>query len=174
MTDPAPSGPPSEPSPDDIAGVIARPPLLFLGALALGLLIEWIGDRLGWAWPLVATDRRPAVWIAGGLLIAAGIAILAAGLSNFGRAGTPVPTNQPTQRLVTGGIHGRSRNPIYVGLFATYLGIGITANIAWILLLALPLAAVMRYGVVAREEAYLERRFGADYRAYKARVRRWL
>jgi len=68
--------------------------------------------------------------------------------------------------------HGR--NPIYVGMFLVYAGIGIAARSPWILILALPLAIILRYGVVAREEAYLERRFGDAYRDYKARVRRWL
>jgi protein-S-isoprenylcysteine O-methyltransferase Ste14 len=75
---------------------------------------------------------------------------------------------------VTSGIHGRSRNPIYVGLFLIYVGIGVAARSPWILIFTLPLALVMRYGVVAREEAYLERRFGDAYRQYKTRVRRWL
>ncbi len=55
-----------------------------------------------------------------------------------------------------------------------YAGVGVAARSPWILALALPLAVIMRYGVVAREEAYLERRFGDAYRGYKARVRRWL
>jgi protein-S-isoprenylcysteine O-methyltransferase Ste14 len=75
---------------------------------------------------------------------------------------------------VTTGIHGRSRNPIYVGLFLLYTGIGFVAHSPWILILLLPLALLIRYGVVAREEAYLERLFGDAYRDYKARVRRWL
>jgi protein-S-isoprenylcysteine O-methyltransferase Ste14 len=75
---------------------------------------------------------------------------------------------------VTRGIHGWSRNPIYLGMFLVYGGIGIAVRSPWILILLLPLAATIRYGVVAREEAYLERRFGAAYRHYKARVRRWL
>jgi protein-S-isoprenylcysteine O-methyltransferase Ste14 len=113
-------------------------------------------------------------WMAGGGLILIGVAIVAAGIRNFSRAATPVPSNQPVRVLVTAGIHGWSRNPIYVGMFLVYAGIGIAARSPWILILALPLAITLRYGVVAREEAYLERRFGDAYRDYKARVRRWL
>ena len=85
-----------------------------------------------------------------------------------------MPTNQPTRALVTTGIHGWTRNPIYLGLFLLYVGIGIAVRSPSILILTLPLAIAIRYGVVAREEAYLEQRFGGAYRDYKARVRRWL
>jgi len=93
---------------------------------------------------------------------------------NFSRAATPLPTNQPARVLVTTGIYGRTRNPIYLGFFLMYVGIGIAVHSAWILALTLPIAVAIRYGVVAREEAYLERCFGDDYRGYKARVRRWV
>ena len=85
-----------------------------------------------------------------------------------------MPTNEPTRALVTTGIHGWSRNPIYVGLFLVYGGIAIAMHSPWALILAVPLAVTIRYGVIAREEAYLEERFGDAYRDYKARVRRWL
>ena len=85
-----------------------------------------------------------------------------------------MPTNVPTRALVTTGIHGWTRNPIYVGFFLVYLGIGIAARSPWILILTPPLAVTIRYGVVAREEVYLERRFGDAYGDYKMRVRRWL
>jgi protein-S-isoprenylcysteine O-methyltransferase Ste14 len=110
----------------------------------------------------------------GGGLILIGVAIVAAGVRNFSRAATPVPSNQPVRALVTTGIHGWSRNPIYGGMFLLYAGIGMAARSPWILVLALPLVIIVRYGVVAREEAYLERRFGDTYRDYTARVRRWL
>jgi len=103
-----------------------------------------------------------------------GVAIFAAGVRNFSHAATPVPSSQPVRALATAGVHGWSRNPIYVGMFLLYAGIGIAARSPWVLILALPLAITMRYVVVAREEAYLERRFGDAYRDYKARVRRWL
>jgi protein-S-isoprenylcysteine O-methyltransferase Ste14 len=90
------------------------------------------------------------------------------------RAGTPVPTNEPTRALATTGMHGWSRNPIYVGMFLIYGGIAVAARSPWALIFTLPLAITIRYGVVAREEAYLERRFGDAYRDYKSRVRRWL
>jgi protein-S-isoprenylcysteine O-methyltransferase Ste14 len=76
--------------------------------------------------------------------------------------------------LVTSGIHGWSRNPIYIGMFLLYAGIGLAARSPWVLILMLPLAVILRYGVIAREETYLERRFGDAYRDYQARVRRWL
>ena len=149
------------------AGVIARPPLLFLGALLLGL----IADRL---LPLRFPGTGLVHWIAGGALILIGLAFFAAGIRNFSRGRTPVPTNEPTRALVTTGIHGWTRNPIYLGMFLLYGGIGVAVQSPWSLILALPLAILIRYGVVAREEAYLERRFGDAYRDYKTRVRRWL
>jgi protein-S-isoprenylcysteine O-methyltransferase Ste14 len=151
------------------AGVIARPPLLFLAALLLGLAT----DRL-LPVPFTIPAPDPVRWTAAGSLILIGLALAAAGIRNFSRAATPVPTNQPTRALVTTGIHGRSRNPIYVGLFLVYGGIGVAARSPWVLILTLPLAITIRYGVVAREEAYLEHRFGDGYRDFKARVRRWL
>ncbi len=151
------------------AGVIARPPLLFLAALLLG----FVSDRvLPLPFPVPGIELVP--WMIAGSLTLIGLALAAAGIRNFLRAGTPVPTNEPTRALVTTGIHGWARNPIYLGMFLLYGGIGLATRSAWTLLLALPLAITIRYGVVAREEAYLERRFGDTYRDYKARVRRWL
>jgi protein-S-isoprenylcysteine O-methyltransferase Ste14 len=151
-----------------IAGVIARPPLLFLGALLLGIA----ADRL---LPSPFTVPGGSVrWIVASFLILVGGALVVAAIGNFSRAATPVPTNRPTRALVTTGIHRWSRNPIYVGFFLIYVGIGIATCGPWILILVLPLALTIRYGVVAREEAYLEQRFGEVYRDYKTRVRRWL
>ncbi len=149
--------------------LIARPPLIFLGALLAG----FIADRL-LPVPFDVSGTGPAPWIIGGALIVIGLALAASGMRNFGRAGTPVRSIRPTSALVTTGIHGLTRNPIYVGMFLIYGGIGIAAESPWILMLLPPLAAAIRYGVVAREEAYLDRRFGDAYRDYKARVRRWL
>jgi protein-S-isoprenylcysteine O-methyltransferase Ste14 len=124
--------------------------------------------------PLALPETAWVHWTAGGGLILFGIVVFAAGLWNFSLAGTPVPSNRPVRALVTTGIHGRSRNPIYVGMFLLYGGIGLAARSPWIFILVLPLAIIMRHGVVAPEEAYLERRFGDAYRDYNARVRRWL
>jgi protein-S-isoprenylcysteine O-methyltransferase Ste14 len=151
------------------AGVVARPPLLFLG----GLLLGHVADHL-FRVPIAVSELGAVGWIIGGVLIAGGLALAAAGIRDFSRAGTPVPTNEPTRSLVTTGAHGFSRNPIYVGMFTIYAGVAIADESVWALLLALPLAVVMRYGVVAREEAYLERLFGNAYLEYKSHVRRWL
>jgi protein-S-isoprenylcysteine O-methyltransferase Ste14 len=96
-----------------------------------------------------------------------------------GRAGKVAESRGPHEpahprALVTAGIHGWTRNPIYLGMFLIYCGNGVAARSRRTLVLTLPLSATIRYGVVAREEAYLERRFGDAYRDYKARVRRWL
>ena len=151
------------------AGVIARPPLLFLAALLIGVVSEWLQPL---PFPVPGIDL--VHWIIGGFLILTGLALAAAGIRNFLRAGTPVPTTEPTRALVTTGIHGWTRNPIYLGMFLIYGGIGVAVRSPWILMLTLPLAIAIRYGVVAREEAYLERRFGDAYRDYKARARRWV
>jgi protein-S-isoprenylcysteine O-methyltransferase Ste14 len=157
-----------QPNITETAGVIARPPILFLIAVLLGVAADHL-------LPLPFEIPRAGVhWIIAACLMLVGLALAAVGIRNFSRAATPVPTNQPTRALVTTGIHGWTRNPIYLGLFLIYVAIAVAARSPWILILTLPLAIAMRYGVVAREEAYLERRFGDAYRDYKARVRRWL
>ena len=152
-----------------VAGVIARPPFLFLAALLLG----FVSDRLLPLW-FAVPGGSTVQWVLAGALILIGLGLAAAGIRDFSRAGTPVPTNAPTRALVTTGIHGWTRNPIYLGMFLVYGGIAIGGRSPWTLVLTLPLAITMSYGVVAREEAYLERRFGDAYLDYKARVRRWL
>jgi protein-S-isoprenylcysteine O-methyltransferase Ste14 len=151
------------------AGLITRPPFLFLACLILGLVLDHVLP-----FPFALPETALARWTAGGGLIVLGVTIFAAGVRNFSRAATPVPSTRPVRTLVTSGVHGLSRNPIYLGMFFFYAGIGFAARSLWILILTMPLAIIMRYGVLAREEAYLERRFGDAYRDYKAHVRRWL
>jgi len=157
---------------NETAGVIARPPLLFLAALLLGFALDHV-LALPFPVPRIGPAHSISAIIAGSLILI-GIAVFAAGIRNFSRAATPVQGTKPTRALVTTGIHGWTRNPIYLGMFLVYGGIGLTVRSPWILFLTLPLAIAIRYGVVAREEGYLERRFSDTYREYKARVRRWL
>ncbi|MBA3897832.1 MAG: isoprenylcysteine carboxylmethyltransferase family protein [Sphingomonadaceae bacterium] len=153
------------------AGVIARPPLLFLAALALGFVSDHL---LPLPFAVARIESGLVHRLIPGSLILIGIAVFAASIRSFTRVATPVRGTKPTRVLVTTGIHGWSRNPIYLGMFLVYLGIGVAVHSPWILVLTLPLAILIRYGVVAREEAYLERRFGDIYRDYKARARRWV
>jgi protein-S-isoprenylcysteine O-methyltransferase Ste14 len=152
-----------------VTGVVSRPPFLYLACLVLGFALESLLPL-----PLTFAQRLWSVGTAGGGLIAAGLAIMALAMRGFLHAGTPVPSNRPVRTLVTTGIYGWSRNPIYVGMLLLYAGTGVAARSPWVLILALPLFIILRYGVVAREERYLERRFEDAYRDYQARVRRWL
>src|ERR1700752_309472 len=93
------------------AGVIARPPLLFLAALLLGLA----SDRL-LPLPFAVPGGSLVRWTVAGSLILIGLGLATAGIRNFSRAATPVPTNEPTRALVTTGIHGWTRNPLYLRL----------------------------------------------------------
>jgi protein-S-isoprenylcysteine O-methyltransferase Ste14 len=156
----------------ETARTVTGPPFLFLAALVLG----FVSDHL-WRLPFPISKVGQAHWISAavaGLLILMGIAVFAAAIRDLSRAGTPVQGTRPTRALVTTGIFGWSRNPIYVGMFLIYVGIGLVVRSPWILIFALPLAIIMHYGVVAREEAYLERRFGDVFGVYKTHVRRWL
>ena len=152
--------------PQDRPGVIAPPPLIYLAFLAAGL-------GLGYAWPAPLVDDA-ARYPLGGALAALGVALAVVALLRFRHAGTNVRTEKPATALVTEGPYRYSRNPIYVALTLIYCGIGVAADSGWVLGLAVPLLAVMRYGVVAAEERYLEATFGEAYRHYKGRVRRWL
>ncbi|HTZ77338.1 MAG TPA: isoprenylcysteine carboxylmethyltransferase family protein [Stellaceae bacterium] len=155
---------------EDVAGVVAPPPLIFLGFLVVGLAI-------GHFWPLAVVDGSlpVAVRIAVGTAVAVlSLAMGMAGLRQLRRAGTNVRPDRPTTALVRDGIYRYSRNPLYTALAFLYAGIAFAADSLWALMLLVPALLVIRYGVIAREEAYLERRFGDDYRNFTATVRRWL
>ena len=69
---------------------------------------------------------------------------------------------------------GIRRNPIYLGMFLGQIGLILAFNSLWLLMTLVPFVLVIRYSVVAREEAYLARKFNDAYRDYYSRVRRWL
>jgi protein-S-isoprenylcysteine O-methyltransferase Ste14 len=152
----------------DVAGVIALPPLIFLGFLAAAAVLEAVVPL-----PLLAAHAFPR-YLAGAALAAGGFVMITMGTRRFLAAGTNIPPTLPTTALVVDGIYGRTRNPLYVGTTLVYLGLGVAAGSLWAIGLLVPLMWVMNVGVVAREERYLERKFGDAYRAYKARVRRWI
>ena len=153
----------------DYADVAVKPPLLFLGALVLGALLSAtipIGPHPGSANGLAV--------MVGLIFVVIGFAIGALAVRTFTRAGADVVPGRPATALVTGGPYRFTRNPIYIGFTLIYFGIAILATSVWILVLLIPVLVILQRGVVLREEAYLDAKFGAAYRKYQARVPRWL
>ena len=141
----------------DTPGVIAPPPLLFLGALATGLALDFGLLRVPTGLP------RSLRLGAGAAFAVLAAALLAAALGRFRRAGTAVEPWRPSTALVTDGVYRLTRNPIYLAM----------DSVVAVALLP-PLLALVQFGVVSREERCLERRFGDEYRRYRASVRRWM
>ncbi|MFC3326473.1 methyltransferase family protein [Mesorhizobium cantuariense] len=156
------------PGAPDVAGVIALPPLIFLGFLAAAAVLETVIPL-----PALAA-QAPARYLSGAVLAACGFGIIFMAAGRFRAAGTNIPPTLPTTALVVDGIYRRTRNPFYLGATLVYLGLGVAAGSFWAIGLVVPLLWVINTGVIAREERYLERKFGDTYRAYKARVRRWI
>jgi protein-S-isoprenylcysteine O-methyltransferase Ste14 len=150
----------------DTAGVIGPPPLIYLGTLGIGLGLDAMIGTGSLPW----TVALPV----GTASIAAGAGLLGSFLQAFRRARTPVDPYAPSQAIVTDGPERLTRIPAYLGMALTYAGIAIVANAPWALA-PLPIAlAVIDRGVIAREERYLERRFGTPYAEYRRGVRRWI
>ncbi|MPY89087.1 MAG: isoprenylcysteine carboxylmethyltransferase family protein [Luteitalea sp.] len=154
------------------AGIIIPPPFVYAAAF---LLAWWLHRRV----PLllfpvsseIASAARVVLMWASGLT---GVALVVYTRMLFIRAGTSVFPNRPTTALVRSGPYRFSRNPMYVSLSLITLALAFLLNTAWLVFfLALAVALVDRT-IIQREERYLERRFGDAYRAYCARVRRWI
>ena len=150
----------------DKANVIAPPPLIYGTAFIIGLLVHR-------AFPVPVLPEKLADWI-GVVLILVSFPIAITAFRAMIHAQTSFDTRKPTTAIVTEGPFRYSRNPMYVSLTLLYLGVALILNVLWILLLVVPLVVVVQRGVIAREEAYLERKFGEDYRRYKVQVRRWV
>ena len=90
------------------------------------------------------------------------------------RVGTNVRPDRPSTAIVEDGPFHYTRNPLYLAVMTMFVGLAQMANSAWFLILLVPMALVLHYGVVRREERYLDAKFGEPYRAYRTRVRRYL
>ena len=148
------------------AGVITRPPVLYITALIVALVLHWFG-------PLPILRVWVGRWL-GAALLALGLAIVLWVAHTLRAAGTNVDPLLPTTAIVITGLFRFSRNPIYVGLTLMYLGLTLVFNTWWGIVLLVPLLMTMHRGVVQREERYLEQKFGETYRQYRSRVRRYL
>ena len=164
----------------DTPGVIAPPPLIYIGFLLLGWVLfrfanpAVVGPDLhGWlslGFGLETQTRR----IVSLPLIIGGLLLDGAAAGYFRRLGTAVEPWKPSTVLATDGLYRFSRNPIYLGFAITYVGLAIAMDSVLTLALLIPCLFVVDRFVIRREERYLSAKFGADYDAYRARVRRWL
>ena len=90
------------------------------------------------------------------------------------RAGVDPHPHEPITAIIATGPYAVSRNPMYVTAIVVYVGIAFVVNMVW-LIATLPFGiGLLYYGVIAREESYMEKVFGDEYLKYKARVRRWI
>ncbi|MBD9375368.1 isoprenylcysteine carboxylmethyltransferase family protein [Rhizobium sp. ARZ01] len=151
----------------DNSGAVVRPPIAWMLAVIAGIALDWL-------YPLPFLPAGVPTGWPGGILFLAGLALLIWAAMTFRRAGTQIQTTDPTTTIVDDGPYRFTRNPIYIGMFLGLIGLAVAFDSLWLIVLLVPFYLVIRYGVVAREEAYLERKFGDVYLAYKARVRRWL
>lgn len=150
----------------DHAGVIAPPPLIYFGTLAVGLITNFFA-------PITFLPGGINVTL-GELCIVLGLGIAFSAFITMHRAGTPPDPGEPVRALVVGGPFRFTRNPIYIALALIYLGVTCIFN-TLIALALLPIAlATIHIGVIRREEKYLEIKFGDEYLQYKERVRRWI
>jgi protein-S-isoprenylcysteine O-methyltransferase Ste14 len=155
---------------NDSPGVIARPPRIYLSLLIAGIILDHVLPAVSAAQPLGGRER----FVVAAILIVIGAAMLASAMGRFRAAGTNVPTPMPSKALVTNGLYAISRNPIYISLTTIYLGLAIAADSVWSVIFLVPILFLIRYGVVAREEHYLELKFNGAYLDYRNRVRRWI
>ena len=157
----------------DSAQVRFPPPLLFIGILLLAILIDWFAllptrlQGLG-----IMTSIR---WPVGAALVLAGLGILAWAAGLFRRRGNNLPPWQPVAELVINGPYRWTRNPMYLGMALLYAGLAVAFDsLLAIILLAVLVLPIIQTQVIAKEERYLESKFGEPYLAYKKQVGRWL
>jgi protein-S-isoprenylcysteine O-methyltransferase Ste14 len=158
------------PESKDAAEVRVFPPAIPLVTILLGIALNYL-IPLGAAFSPAGYTHY---WV-GGLIVVG--AILGLGwrsvrlVRGSGQSENPW---KPTTEIIESGPFSISRNPMYLQMVLVCVGFSIILWNVWILLLTPLCAWLLQRLVIAREEAYLERKFGESYLSYKRRVRRWL
>lgn len=150
----------------DHAHVVAPPPLLYLGGLVAAAVLQWY-------WPVALLPSALAAWLAAPVALV-GLAMNLWGAYTMRRGRTAINPYRSTTSIVDSGAFGFSRNPLYLGMDLLFAGIILWLNSLWGVPVFILLLLVMHYGVILREEHYLESQFGEQYRRYRARVRRYI
>lgn len=150
----------------DHPDVIALPPLIFLGCAVAGGVLQFI-------FPFRVMNYSVSLSLGVVLaVVAASLAIWAVRVMTA--AGTNVRPDRPTLTIVRSGPYQFTRNPMYLSLCLLQLALGFVLD-GWIpLLFTIPLMLILHFGVILREESYLEAKFGEQYLALKREVRRWI
>lgn len=152
----------------DVPNVIAPPPLIYAAGLAAGVVVDFLLLR-------VASGIAPGLrWGAAIVLLGAGLGLLGGALAGFRGVGTRPEPWRPTTAIVSRGVYSLSRNPMYLGMALVYGAAALALDSMVALAVLIPVLLAIRYGVIAREERYLEARFGDEYARYRSAVRRWI
>ncbi|WP_395656984.1 methyltransferase family protein [Nocardioides sp.] len=152
--------------PDDTVAFRLWPPV----AIGAPLVAGWVATVV-WGDPVdLGGWRVPVGWA----LVLACAGWNGWSLWLFRRHRTGLLPGQATHAMIEEGPYRLSRNPLYVGLLALYLGLALLAPTFWGLLLAPAAVQLVLWGAIRPEERFLHERFGAAYDDYARRVRRWL
>lgn len=150
----------------DHPDVIAWPPLIFLGCAAVGSLLHFI-------FPIRVMRYSVSLSLGVGLAVVS-VSLGAWAVRAMAAAGTNIRPDRPALTIVRTGPYRFTRNPMYLSLCLLQLALGFVLD-GWIaLLFTIPLVLILHFGVIRREESYLEAKFGEQYLAFKRKVRRWI
>ena len=150
----------------DAPDVKIIPPLVYLAGIVIGFLAN--------IWMPITVVSYLVTWAVGGILIICGTVLTGYAVLKFKDVGTTVRPDHAASTLVITGPYELTRNPMYLGLTVVYLGIAIAGQSVWALILFPVVLAIIQPRAIEPEEVFLEKRFGANYVNYAAKVRRWL
>ncbi len=143
--------------------------VIFGSALVLGLILGVLFPL-----PLSALLPRVASIAIGVILLLTGFAIIGMVRGQFREAAQPTDPGHPTTQLITTGLFSWSRNPLYLGGVAAYLGTGALLNSIWLFILLVPTLIAVDLILIFPEERYLDAKFGEPYRQYVRSAHRWI
>lgn len=151
----------------DSPGVHVPPPLIYVAFFFLSIGLQRLSPLPD---PLAHTLPHRII---GSLCCVLALLFIFPALLMFLRSRNTLITFLPARSLQVDGIYAWSRNPMYFGLLMAYLGLACLIGNWWTLFLVPVVVLAVERVVIKKEEAYLDRAFGAEYTAYKSRVRRW-